>query len=199
MKRAFDIVFAALGLVLVAPLLALAAAWIKLDSPGPVFYRGIRAGRMGKPFRIFKLRTMVANAEQLGGAETPNGDPRITRCGHFLRHYKLDEFPQLLNVLCGHMSLVGPRPEVMDEVASYTAEEREVLNLRPGITDWASLNFHHEGVILEGAADPHRAYHERIRPEKMRLQIQYVRSHSLPSDIKIILQTLRVIFLEGRA
>ena len=116
MKRIFDVVSSLIGLLLIWPLLVVLGIWVKLDSAGPVFYRGVRAGKSGKPFRIFKLRTMVVNADQIGGAETPNDDPRITRSGNFLRHYKLDELPQLINVLKGDMSVVGPRPEVMDEV-----------------------------------------------------------------------------------
>lgn len=192
-KRAFDLVLAGLGLVVLAPLLAVLAMWVRIDSDGPVFYRGVRGGKYGKPFRIFKLRTMVDDAESLGGAETATDDPRITRAGHFLRRYKLDELPQLINVVLGQMSLVGPRPEVMEEVLHYTEQEREVLAVRPGITDWASLKFRHEGEILRGSTDPHRTYHERIRPEKLRLQVQYVRANSLLTDIKIIVQTLRVL------
>lgn len=194
MKRTFDLVLAAVGLVLISPLLAVLAVWIKLDTPGPIFYRGVRAGLSGKPFRIYKLRTMVQNADALGGAETPTDDPRITKSGHLLRRYKLDELPQLINVLLGDMSLVGPRPEVMDEVLRYTEQEKLVLTVRPGITDWASLKFHHEGEILKGSPDPHQTYHERIRPEKLRLQEQYVRNHSLMIDVKIITRTFRVIF-----
>jgi lipopolysaccharide/colanic/teichoic acid biosynthesis glycosyltransferase len=194
MKRLFDIAMASAGLIAVSPVLAVLAIWIKLDSKGPVLYRGRRAGQFGRPFLILKLRTMVENAERLGGAETATDDPRITRSGKFLRQYKLDEFPQLINVLKGEMSLVGPRPEVLDEVACYTEQEREVLRVRPGITDWASLKFHHEGEILRGSPDPHRAYHEKIRPEKMRLQMQYVKSHSLFTDVLIIFRTLRAIF-----
>jgi|SRR5581483_2279650 len=194
MKRLFDIIVAVVGLIIISPLLAMLAIWIKVDSRGPVFYRGYRAGRFGKPFRIFKLRTMVPDAEKLGGAETPTDDPRITRAGAFLRQYKLDELPQLINVVVGDMSLVGPRPEVMEEVVRYTDREKEVLQIRPGITDWASLRFHHEGEILRGSSDPHRAYHEKIRPEKIRLQLHYVRNNSLLSDFKIIFQTVRVIF-----
>lgn len=194
MKRCFDLVVAGLGLALISPLLALLAIWVRLDSRGPVFYRGIRAGLSGRPFRILKLRTMVNNAEALGGAETPTDDPRITCAGKFLRRYKLDELPQLLNVVLGDMSLVGPRPEVMDEVLRYTEREKLVLTVRPGITDWASLKFHHEGEILKGSTDPHRAYHEKIRPEKLRLQEQYVLDNSLLTDIKIIARTFRVIF-----
>jgi lipopolysaccharide/colanic/teichoic acid biosynthesis glycosyltransferase len=194
MKRALDIVLAAAGLIVISPFLALVAVWIKLDSSGPVFYRGWRAGRFGRPFQMLKLRTMVENAEQLGGSETPTDDPRITRAGSFLRQYKLDELPQLINVLTGDMSLVGPRPEVLDEVVHYSEHEKQVLNVRPGITDWASLKFHHEGEILRGSADLHRTYHEKIRPEKLRLQLQYVQNHSVLNDIKIIFQTFRVIF-----
>jgi len=194
MKRLLDIVLAGAGLVVVLPLLLPLAIWIRLDSKGQVFYRGLRAGRLGVPFRIFKLRTMVENADCLGGAETPTDDPRITRAGFYLRRYKLDELPQLINVLRGEMSLVGPRPEVMEEVARYTDQEREVLQVRPGITDWASIKFHHEGEILRGSPDPHRAYHEKIRPEKLRLQVQYVRRNSVLTDLKIICRTFRVIF-----
>jgi len=186
-------VLSAVGILAVSPLLAVLAVLTKLDSKGPVFYRGLRAGRWGRPFLILKLRTMVENAEQLGGAETASDDPRITRLGKFLRQYKLDELPQLINVLKGEMSLVGPRPEVLNEVACYTTQEQEVLRLRPGITDWASLKFHHEGEILRGS-DPHRAYHKKVRPEKLRLQLQYVQSHSLLTDIWIICRTFRAIF-----
>jgi lipopolysaccharide/colanic/teichoic acid biosynthesis glycosyltransferase len=193
-KRLFDIVMSAIGIVAISPLLGVLVVLIKLDSKGPVFYRGLRAGRWGRPFLILKLRTMVENAEQLGGAETSADDPRITRIGKFLRQYKLDEFPQLINVLKGEMSLVGPRPEVVDEVACYTQQEQKVLRLRPGITDWASLKFHHEGEILRGSSDPHRAYHQKIRPEKLRLQLQYVQCHSLLTDIWIICRTFRAIF-----
>lgn len=194
MKRAFDILLAGIGLVLVSPLLCALAVWIKIDSSGPVFYRGVRAGVKAKPFRMFKLRTMVKGADQMGGAETPTDDPRITRAGAVLRHYKLDELPQLINVIRGEMSMVGPRPEVLEEVQHYSNQERLILSVRPGITDLASLKFHREGDILQGAADPHQAYHERIRPEKLRLQLQYVRCNSLLMDIRIIARTLRVIF-----
>ncbi len=193
MKRMFDFVIAALALIPLLPFLALFAIWVKLDSPGPVFYRGVRAGLNGKPFRIFKFRTMVKDAERLGGAETATDDPRITRAGAFLREYKLDELPQLINVALGDMSLVGPRPEVMEEVVKYTDEEKLVLSVRPGITDWASLTFHHEGEILKGSCDPHLTYHQKIRPMKLRLQAQYVNSNSLLTDVKIIISTLRVI------
>jgi lipopolysaccharide/colanic/teichoic acid biosynthesis glycosyltransferase len=192
-KRLFDVVFSLIGLLMVSPLLLLLGIWIKLDSPGPALYRGIRAGRFGKPFWMLKLRTLVLNAELLGGAETPADDPRITHAGAFLRRYKLDEVPQLINVLKGEMSLVGPRPEVMGEVIHYNEDEKQLLQVRPGITDWASIKFRDEDEILRGSPDPHHAYHEKIRPEKIRLGLEYVRSNSLLTDCRIIFQTLKVI------
>ena len=196
-KRVFDITFSMVGFILLLPVLLLVALWVKLDSKGPIFYRGVRAGKDGKPFRIFKFRTMVVDAEQRGGAETPADDPRITPGGGFLRRYKIDEFPQLINILLGDMSFVGPRPEVMEEVVRYSNRERELLRVRPGITDWASIKFKQEGEILRGSSDPHRTYHEKIRPEKVRLGLEYVRSgSSVTTDIKIILTTLRELYLE---
>ena len=192
-KRLLDLFGSSCGLILISPLLAFLAVWIKLDSTGPVFYRGIRAGRFGKPFRIYKLRTMVRDAEHLGGAETPADDPRITRAGSLLRAYKLDELPQLINVWKGEMSLVGPRPEVMEEVALYTDEERNLLLVRPGITDWASIRFRDEDEILRGSADPHRDYHDLIRPDKVRLGLLYVRRQSFLTDVRIVFRTLLVV------
>ena len=191
MKRFFDVVLSSVGLILTSPLLLAIAAWVRFSSPGSIFYRGTRAGRLGRPFRIFKFRTMVVNADKIGGPSTSADDPRITRAGHLLRRYKLDELPQLLNVLKGDMSLVGPRPEVMAEVALYSAQEKHLLDVRPGITDWASLEFRNEGEILRGSADPHQAYRERIRPEKVRLGLDYVKRHSLWTDVWILLLTLK--------
>jgi lipopolysaccharide/colanic/teichoic acid biosynthesis glycosyltransferase len=193
MKRFFDIVVSFCGLLVVAPLLAAFAIWIAFDSPGPVFYQGLRAGRLGRPFRICKLRTMVLDAEQIGGAETPANDPRITQAGHFLRKYKFDELPQLLNVLKGEMSLVGPRPEVMQEVIRYSDEEKKLLLVRPGITDWASIKFRDEDEILRGCADPHRAYHELVRPEKVRLGLNYVQHRSFAMDLHILWLTFLAV------
>src|SRR5881409_3746891 len=135
MKRSFDLIFSLLGLIVLAPVFAAVAVAIKIESAGPVFYRGVRAGRYGKAFRIFKFRTMVEDADKIGGPSSSADDPRITRVGNFLRRYKLDELPQLLNVLKGEMSLVGPRPEVLQEVLLYTEEEKRLLEVRPGITD----------------------------------------------------------------
>ena len=193
LKRLFDLTASAIGLTLLLPVLAVLALAVKLDSPGPVFYRGLRAGRFGKAFRIFKYRTMVVDAHKLGGPSSSADDPRITRMGGLLRRYKFDELPQLLNVLKGEMSLVGPRPEVVEEVLLYTAEEKGLLEVRPGITDWASIRFRNEGEILRGSSDPHAVYREKIRPEKIRLGLEYVRRRSFMTDFKIILKTLKAI------
>jgi len=193
LKRSFDIVASLLGLMLLLPLFVALAIVLRRESPGPTFYRGLRAGRHGKAFRIFKFRTMVVNADKIGGVSSSADDPRITRVGNFLRRYKLDELPQLMNVLKGEMSLVGPRPEVVPEVLLYTQEEKRLLEVRPGITDLASIRFRNEGEILRGSADPHQAYREKIRPEKIRLGLEYVRSHSFLTDCRIILNTLKAL------
>jgi len=193
MKRLFDVIASSAGLVVLLPLLAVLAIVLKRESTGAVFYRGLRAGQHGRPFRIFKFRTMVVDADKLGGPTSSADDPRITRVGSFLRRYKLDELPQLINVLKGEMSLVGPRPEVVQEVLLYTDEEKRLLEVRPGITDWASIRFRNEGEILRGSDDPHQTYREKIRPEKIRLGLEYVRCHSFMTDCKIILRTLKAI------
>jgi len=193
LKRLFDIVLSLIGLVVLFPLFLLIAILIKLDSRGPVFYRGIRIGRFGKPFRIYKFRTMVMNAERLGASSTSKDDPRITKVGKLIRRYKLDETPQLINVLKGEMSLVGPRPQVSWAVELYNEKEKTLLALRPGITDLASLKFPNEEEILQGSKDPDKAYLEKIHPEKMRLSLEYVKTHSLWLDLKIILLTFKKI------
>lgn len=193
-KRAFDLIGSALGLIVLSPLLLVLPLFIKLGSRGGVFYRGLRAGRFGKPFRIFKFRTMVVNADKIGGPSTSADDPRLTRLGAFLRRYKMDELPQLINVVKGDMSLVGPRPEVLEEVSLYNEQEKHLLDVRPGITDWASIRFRDEGEILRGSADPHQTYREKIRPEKIRLGLEYVQQHSFLTDCRIIFDTLKVIF-----
>jgi lipopolysaccharide/colanic/teichoic acid biosynthesis glycosyltransferase len=190
MKRIFDMVFSAVGLVLLSPLLLWAAWRIHREDGGPVFYRGERVGRHGKIFRIFKFRTMVVNAEKIGGTSTGEDDPRITRIGLTLRKLKMDELPQLFNVLVGEMSLVGPRPEVKYYTDLFTEEEKAILSLRPGITDWASIWNSDEGSILAGAQDPDKAYMELIRPTKLKLQLMYARNHSFFTDLKIIFLTL---------
>jgi lipopolysaccharide/colanic/teichoic acid biosynthesis glycosyltransferase len=197
-KRAFDIVCSIFGLILLSPVMAVCALCVWLDAPGPVFYRGLRAGRDGVPFRQYKFRTMVANAEKLGGIETAADDPRITRVGAFLRECKLDEFPQLVNVLKGEMSIVGPRPEAVDEVKLYTIRERQLLRVRPGVTDWASVKFRWEQELLRGTANPRQTYYQTVRPEKIRLGLEYVESHSLFTDLKIIFATVQALFTPFR-
>jgi lipopolysaccharide/colanic/teichoic acid biosynthesis glycosyltransferase len=189
-KRFFDLVLAAWGITILGPVLVVIAVLVKLDSPGPVFYRGVRTGLHGRPFRIFKFRTMVVNAEQLGGGSTGKDDPRVTRLGRTLRRYKLDELPQLLNVLTGQMSLVGPRPELPQYTHLYTNEEQLILTVRPGITDYASLEFINLGDILGNDA-PDTVYEEQVRPVKNALRIKYVKEQSLPGDLIIIARTLR--------
>ena len=196
-KRSMDIACSSLGLLLLGPLLVVLAALIKLTSRGPLFYRGLRIGRDGRAFRIFKFRSMVPDAEKLGGVSTSDRDPRITHVGRFIRKHKLDELPQLLNVLVGDMSLVGPRPGVPRYVDMYRGEEREILNLRPGITDWASIWNADEGAALAGAPDPDKAYEELIRPTKLKLQLKYVRDHTLLTDFKLVLYTLVRILLKS--
>ncbi len=195
-KRFFDIVAAAVGLLLLSPFLFFIALRIWREGSGPVFYRGERMGLHGKPFRIFKFRTMVVDAERLGASSTSDDDQRITSIGKFLRKYKLDELPQLINVLLGDMSLVGPRPEVKKFTDLYTDEEKVILTVRPGITDWASLWNPDEGALLKGSLDPDQDYMEKIRPEKIRLQLKYVRKRSFWVDIKITFLTLKTIIFK---
>jgi lipopolysaccharide/colanic/teichoic acid biosynthesis glycosyltransferase len=192
-KRIFDICASFLGIVVLSPLFLIAAYLIKHEDGGPVFYRGLRVGKDGYPFRIFKFRTMVVNAEHTGGPSTPKDDPRITKTGEKLRKYKLDEVPQLINVFKGEMSLVGPRPEVQHYVDMFTEEEKAILTLRPGITDWASLWNPDEGRILSGSPDPERTYMEEIRPTKLKLQLNYVRERSFFVDLGIILRTIATV------
>ena len=192
-KRLFDMVFSALGLIILSPVLLAIVVAIKRESPGPALYKGTRIGLNGALFKMNKFRTMVINADKIGGSSTPEDDPRITRVGRFLRRYKLDELPQLINVFKGEMSFVGPRPQVKWAVDLYTPAERQILTVRPGITDYASLRFPNEGEILKGSIDPDKDYMEKIHPEKMRLSLEYVRTRSMGLDIKIIFQTLAAI------
>jgi lipopolysaccharide/colanic/teichoic acid biosynthesis glycosyltransferase len=193
-KRLFDLVGAAVLLLLLAPLGLAVALWIKLDSPGPVFFRQERVGRHGVPFRIHKFRTMVADAASRGGALTVGADPRITRAGRWLRRTRLDELPQLIDVLQGTMSLVGPRPEVPRYVALYPPALRErALAVRPGITDPASLEFADEAERLARADDPEREYVERILPAKLQRAAEYAERATLASDLVVLLRSLRVL------
>jgi lipopolysaccharide/colanic/teichoic acid biosynthesis glycosyltransferase len=197
-KCLFDIVFSLLGLIITFPLFLIIALAIKLSSPGPVFYRGVRIGKDGKPFRIFKFRTMIVNAENLGGPSAADGDWRITKIGKILRKYKLDELPQFINVTKGEMSFVGPRPEVPFYVNMFTEEEKKILSVKPGITDWASLWNPDEGAILAVSPEPERTYAEKIRPKKIHLQLEYIKKRSFWVDIKIILQTLATVILRKK-
>jgi lipopolysaccharide/colanic/teichoic acid biosynthesis glycosyltransferase len=200
-KRTFDLCAATIGVLLLAPLLAAISLWIRLDSPGPVLFRQVRVGRHGELFEILKFRTMVVQPDVQAGAQdepqrllTVGRDPRITRAGHFLRKYKLDELPQLFNVVHGTMSLVGPRPEVPRYVAWYPPRERElVLSVKPGVTDWASILYKDENAILGQAPDPERAYIETILPTKLEYYVRYVRERTFWVDLRIIFRTLRAI------
>lgn len=193
-KRLFDLCCTVCGLLLIWPLLLLIALLVKCDDGGPVFFRQQRIGRHGKPFRMWKYRTMVVNAEALGLQITVGRDPRITRFGHLLRATKLDELPQLFNVLVGEMSLVGPRPEVARYVGMYTEAQRPVLELMPGITDPASIQYRHESELLAQADDPDRTYIDVIMPEKVRLNLEYAQQATPLHDFLIILHTLKRLF-----
>jgi len=193
-KRLFDIAFAALALLLLCPLLLAIALWVRLDSPGPVFFRQQRVGRGGRLFGIYKFRTMYTGAEAMGPQITVGEDARITRAGAWLRRSKVDELPQFLNVLRGDMSVVGPRPEVPRYVALYPAEVREtVLSVRPGITDLASIEFRDESALLARSPDPERTYVEQVLPAKLRHAQQYVRTHTLWLDLRIIAWTVLAV------
>jgi lipopolysaccharide/colanic/teichoic acid biosynthesis glycosyltransferase len=194
LKRLFDIVASLAALTLLSPVLAVLAVLIKSHDGGPVLYAGRRVGRGGVPFGMYKFRSMVLDADKIGGSSTPDDDPRITPIGKILRRYKLDELPQLINVLKGEMSVVGPRPQVQWAVDLYTPEQRQVLTVPPGITDYASVQFPNEGEILKGSTDPDRDYMEKIHPEKMRLSLEYVRNRSMLTDLRVIAQTSRAIF-----
>ena len=193
MKRLFDIVASGLGLIVLSPIFLVLAIWIKCDSKGPVFYRQVRVGLNNKDFRIFKFRSMRVGADK-GSMVTIGGrDPRVTRSGYWIRKFKLDELPQLINVFVGDMSLVGPRPEVRHYVDYYTPEQMHVLDVRPGITDPASIKFRNENELMEKAEDPEKYYIEVIMQEKIRLYLEYVNHHSFLGDIGLIFKTFWTI------
>lgn len=196
MKRFFDIVASGCGLLVLLPLFLVIAIWIKLDSKGPVFYRQVRVGRHNKDFRIIKFRSMRVGADK-GSLVTIGGrDPRITRSGYFIRKYKLDELPQLINVFIGQMSIVGPRPEVRHYVDYWTKEQLHVLDVRPGITDPASIKFRNENEMMEKADNPENYYINVIMQEKIRLYLEYVGKVAFWYDIKLIFKTFKVIVTE---
>ncbi|WP_287926633.1 sugar transferase [Diaphorobacter sp.] len=193
-KRLFDITFASLALLLLSPLLLAIALWVRWDSPGPVMFRQQRVGQGGRPFNIYKFRTMHPDAPVAGLQITVGQDPRITRAGVVLRRFKLDELPQFFNVVCGQMSVVGPRPEVPRYVALYPVDLRErLLSVRPGITDLASIAFRDEAALLAASSQPERTYVEQILPIKLQYARQYVRSHTLWLDIRIVAWTILAI------
>lgn len=194
MIRFFDILFSSLGVVVLSPLFLVLAVWIKLDSKGPVFYKQSRVGKNDEDFRLYKFRTMVVNADKKGLITVGGRDLRVTRAGYFLRKYKLDELPQLVNVLRGNMSLVGPRPEVRKYVEMYTSEQRKVLSVKPGLTDYASIHYIDENEVLAKSDDPEKTYVEVIIPEKIRYNIKYIEHQSVKEYFKIIFMTIRRIF-----
>ena len=193
LKRAMDIAISGAALCVLWPVLLLIALAIVIDDPGPVFYRQVRVGRGGKEFRIFKFRTMVVDADRKGLQITVGRDSRITRMGALLRKTKLDELAQLLNVFLGQMSFVGPRPEVPRYVAMYTPYQRQVLLVRPGITDYASIAYRNENDLLAGADDPERMYVEEIMPAKIELNMKYLRRVSPLEDIRLIFATIAAV------
>lgn len=196
MKRLFDIVASGLGLIVLSPPFLILAVWIKLDSKGPVFYRQVRVGYKNKDFRIFKFRSMRVGADK-GSLVTIGGrDPRVTKSGYWIRKFKLDELPQLINVFIGDMSLVGPRPEVRHYVDYWTPEQMHVLDVRPGITDPASIKFRNENELMEQAEDPEKYYIEVIMQEKIKLYLEYVEKHNFFYDLGLIFKTFWVIVSE---
>ena len=196
MKRIFDVIASGLGLIVLSPLFLILAIWIKSDSKGPVFYRQVRVGYKNKDFRIFKFRSMKVGADK-GSLVTIGGhDPRVTRSGYFIRKFKFDELPQLINVFLGDMSLVGPRPEVRHYVDYWTPEQMHVLDVRPGITDPASIKFRNENELMEKAEDPEKYYIEVIMQEKIKLHLEYVEKHSFCYDLGLIFKTFWVIVSE---
>lgn len=193
MKRTFDIIASGLGLLILSPLFLIVSAWIKFDSKGPVFYKQFRVGKDNKDFQLFKFRSMKPDSDKKGLITVGGRDPRVTRSGYYIRKYKLDELPQLINVFKGDMSLVGPRPEVRKYVDLYSPDQLKVLSVRPGITSLASIKYRNENEILAQAEDPDKAYIEKIMPEKIKIDLQYVPKASLWTDIKLIFATFKEI------
>lgn len=190
MIRFFDFILSLVGLVVLAPIFIVLAIWIKIDSKGPVFYKQVRVGQNGIDFGLFKFRSMVVDADKKGLITVGGRDPRITRSGYFIRKYKLDELPQLINVLVGDMSLVGPRPEVRKYVELYDDDQNKVLSVKPGITDYASIEYMDENEILGKSTDPEKTYIEEIMPEKIKHNMKYIKNRSLMEYFKIIFLTV---------
>jgi lipopolysaccharide/colanic/teichoic acid biosynthesis glycosyltransferase len=192
-KRAFDFLFSVIGLVAITPVMLLLALIITIDSKGGVFYKQVRIGKNKKPFKLYKFRSMSTDADKKGLLTVGNKDSRITKIGYYLRKYKLDELPQLINVLYGNMSFVGPRPEVEKYVKLYNHEQLMVFNVKPGITDWASIKYVNENEILAKSSQPEKTYIEEIMPAKLKLNLEYVKHNNVFVDIKIILLTIKAI------
>jgi lipopolysaccharide/colanic/teichoic acid biosynthesis glycosyltransferase len=193
-KRIFDLIVASVSLILLAPILLIVGILVNLDSRGPVFYRGDRIGKDGRPFKMYKFRTMVVNADRMGSALTHGGDPRVTRMGHILRKWKIDEIPQLINVVRGEMSLVGPRPEAPCYVKHYTPEQKQVLKAKPGITGLTQVHYRHEETLLSQCTDREEEYIRAILPQKLAMDLQYLENQSLFLDLRLILQTFLCLF-----
>lgn len=197
-KRVFDLLLSLLGFIVVSPLFLAVAILIKLDSKGPIFFRQNRVGKNGTMFEIFKFRTMIDNAEKMGiNFATAKGDPRITKIGLILRKYKIDELPQLINVFLGNMSFVGPRPEVESIVKLYNEKQKEILKIKPGITDYASLEFRNENEMISQGDDAYEVYVHKIMPEKLRLNLRYLEEETLWLDFKLITRTVYNIILDA--
>jgi lipopolysaccharide/colanic/teichoic acid biosynthesis glycosyltransferase len=192
-KRIFDCLFSCIGLIIISPIFMLLSLLIALDSQGGIFYKQVRIGKNMRPFKLFKFRTMYANSDKKGLLTVGDNDNRITRVGYYLRKYKLDELPQLINVLIGDMSFVGPRPEVEKYVKLYNNEQQKVLSVKPGITDWASIRYVNESELLARSSEPEKTYINEIMPAKLAINLEYVKQNNLLIDIKIILHTFRAI------
>lgn len=190
MKRLFDILVSGVGLICICPIFIVLAIWIKADSSGPVFYRQLRVGRNNKEFGLLKFRSMYVGADRKGLITVGGRDPRVTRAGYYIRKYKLDELPQLINVFIGDMSLVGPRPEVRKYVALYTPEQMRVLTVRPGITDMASIKYRNENELYDLSDNPEKYYREVIMQDKLKINLEYIECSSLLFDIKLIIKTI---------
>lgn len=193
MKRLFDILASGVGLLFLSPLFLFIAIWIKLDSTGPVFYRQIRVGRYNRDFELLKFRSMYIRSDRKGLITIGDHDFRVTPSGYYIRKYKLDELPQLINVFIGDMSLVGPRPEVRKYVDLYTSEQMHVLDVRPGITDEASIYYRNENELLGRSSDPERYYRDVVMQDKLRINLEYVKRHSFWNDLKLIFKTIIVV------
>ena len=198
MKRTFDVIAAVLGLIFLFPFFVFVAAWVNMESKGGIFYRQRRIGKNGQPFMLLKFRSMFVGSDKSSRITVGNRDSRITKSGQFIRKYKLDEFPQLVNVINGDMSIVGPRPEVEEYVKMYSEEQKKVLTVKPGISDFASIEYMDENELLAKSENPQKTYIDEIMPLKLELNLKYIREQSLRTDLKIIMNTIIGIFSSNR-